>query len=47
MRSDEMRDRIESLEVLCDENEQYHRRLCLRFNSIECNEDNHESGELD
>ena len=27
----EMRDRIEDLELQCDENEQYHRQLCLRF----------------
>ena len=31
----EMRDRIEDLELRCDDNEQYHRRLCLRFNGME------------
>ena len=40
-----VRDRIQSLEHRCDENEQYHRRLCLRFNSIYLNEDNDESNE--
>ena len=33
----EMKDSIQSLEHRCDENEQYHRRLCLRFNGIYLN----------
>ena len=27
----ELKDRVESLELRCDDNEQYHQRLCLRF----------------
>ena len=41
----EMRSRIQSLEHRCNENEQYHRRLCLRFNGIYLNENNDESSE--
>lgn len=41
----ELRDRIEDLELRCDDNEQYHRRLCLRFNGMELKEGRNESGE--
>ena len=41
----ELKDRVESLELRFDDNEQYHRRLCLRFNGIEMDKDKDESGE--
>eukprot|EP00795_Rhopilema_esculentum_P015007 gene15007-6162_t len=40
---DGLKDRHESLELRCDDNEQYHRRLCLRFNGIEMDKDKDES----
>ena len=40
-----MRDRIQSLKHHYDENEQCHRRLGLRFNSIHLNDAKDESGE--
>ena len=41
----ELKDCVENLELRCDDNEQYHRRLCLRFNGIEMDKDKDESGE--
>eukprot|EP00795_Rhopilema_esculentum_P010165 gene10165-18833_t len=39
-------ERIEKLELRTDENEQYHRRLCLRINGVElCGENDGESGQ--
>ena len=41
---EELQNRIENLELRCDEQEQYQRRLCLRFNDVEYDEDNGKSG---
>ncbi len=39
MDTEEISKRLEKVEMSCDENEQYKRRLCLRINGVELSVD--------
>ncbi len=39
MDTEEISKRLEKLEMSCDDNEHYDRRLCLRINGVELSED--------